>query len=217
MQAGVLCRFHQRNGGAASIMINALRNRFLQFERRTRLGFAFLACAALYAIAGTVFASLLAWFLIVIGTVGIVIVSMAAEVMNDPEKTFGLHSIVALGVGLLVMVPPAAIGFVVAPFVGAWVGWKSAAIISIAMATVWTYTGMRRHAIWLSIVVGAAGAIMTPIEPFDRFGSTTLTAFGVHASAAVACFLVTLIVRDWLAPTSAGAVHPDNRPFHRPD
>lgn len=198
-------------------MTNALRDRFLQFESRAKPGFVFFACAALYAIAGTVFASLLAWFLIVIGTVSIVIVSMAAEVMNDPEKTFGLHSIVALGVGLLVMVPPAAIGFVVAPFVGAWVGWKSAALISIAMATVWTHAGMRRHATWLSIVIGAAGAIMTPTEPFDKFGSTTLTALGIHAAAAVACFLVTLIVRDWRAPTSCGAAHPDPHPFHQPD
>jgi hypothetical protein len=122
------------DSSAVQNMINALRNRFPQFDRRARSGLVFLACAAFYAIAGTVFASLIAWSLIVMGIVGIFVVSMVTGVMNDPENTFGLHSIVALGVFLLVMVLPTGIGFVLAPFVGVWLGWKSAALISIVMA-----------------------------------------------------------------------------------
>ena len=186
----------------ATRILDAVRSRLPRVQGKARPVFVFLACAALYAIGGTVFASLLAWSLIVVASAGIVI-APTMEAIFDPERTVGLHTFTMLGVVLLMMVPPAAIGFAVAPFVGAWIGWKSALIISVAMAMVCMHATLRRHAVWLSFVIGAAGAFMTPVEPVNVFGNLNVAGFGIHAAAGIACFLVTLIDRDWFTPHKA--------------
>jgi hypothetical protein len=160
----------------------------------------FLGCAAFYAIIGTVLASVIAWSIILFGVFGTMLVAMVTGAKADPGPWFDGTAVAAFGILSLFMVPAGAIGYVVAPFVGFWIGWLSALCISLAMATVWSSAKARRHALWLSLIIGAAAAFLVTRAPYPGPESGLMFAICVVSPAAVASALVTRIIQAWSDP-----------------
>jgi len=158
---------------------------------------AFIGYAGFYAAVGTLVASLIAWTMILIVSLGVVLMPSIRGMIDDPGSIFDTGRAVVLGGVALAFIATGAIGYAVAPFVGAWIGWKSAIAISLVMALVWSRSGTRRYAMYLSPAVGALGAFLTPPPALDRQVSQNLVWIGIAASSALSALFVTLSVRSW--------------------
>lgn len=151
-----------------------------------------------YAVAGTVFASLIAWSMILVVSVGAVLMPSIGGMIDDPGRAFHAGTGVVLGGVALSAVVIGAIGYAVAPFVGAWIGWKSAIAISLVMALVWCRSETKRYALNVCPVIGAIGALLTPPGAFGEPGSQGLVWVGIAISSVLSVLFATLIVRSWL-------------------
>jgi hypothetical protein len=157
----------------------------------------FIGCAGFYAAAGTLFASLIAWSMILVVSAGAVLMPSIGGMIADPDKAFHAGTAVLLGGVALSTIVIGAIGYAVAPFVGAWIGWKSAIAISLVMALVWHRPETKRYALHVSPVIGALGALLTPPPSFGE-GSQGLVWVGIAVSSVLSAVIVTLFVRSWL-------------------
>lgn len=158
----------------------------------------FVGVAVFYIMAGTVFASLIAWSMILIVSAGAVLIPSFGAMIGDPAKIFQPGTGILLGGVALSLIAIGSIGYVVAPFVGAWIGWKSAVAISLVMALVWHRSETRRHAMHAAPIIGALGALLTPPPGFGGPGSAGLVWVGIAVSSLLSALIVTLIVRSWL-------------------
>ena len=158
----------------------------------------FIGYAGFYAAMGTLFASLIAWSMILIVCVGAVFMPSIGGMIDDPASAFQAGTAVMLGGVALSLIAIGSIGYAVAPFVGAWIGWKSAIAISLVMALVWYRPETKRYAPRISPVVGALGALLTPPPAFGEQGSEGLIWVGIAVSSVLSVLFVTLIVRSWL-------------------
>jgi hypothetical protein len=158
----------------------------------------FIGCTAFYAAVGTIFASLIAWSMILMVSAGAILMPVIGGMIDDPTKIFHTGTAVVLGVVTLSAVTIGAIGYAVAPFVGAWIGWKSAIAISLVMALMWNRYETKRHALHISPVIGALGALLTPLPAFGGQDSQGLVWVGIAISSVLSVLFVTLIARSWL-------------------
>jgi hypothetical protein len=178
-------------------MLRLARDIFAHPGISTKRALAFIGYAGFYAAAGTLFASLIAWSMILIVSVGVVLMPSIGRMIDDPGSVLHAGTAVVLGGTALAFMVTGAIGYAVAPFVGAWIGWKSAIAISLVMALVWNRSGTRRYAMHISPAVGALGALLTSPASFGQQGSQSLIWMGIAVSSALSALLVTLIVRSW--------------------
>jgi hypothetical protein len=158
----------------------------------------FIGCAGFYAAVGTFFASMIAWSMILIVSAGVVFMPSIGGMIADPGKAFHAGTAVVLGGVALSTIVIGAIGYAVAPFVGAWIGWKSAIAISLVMALVWYRSETKRYALHISPVIGALGALLTPPPAFGGQGSQGPIWVGIAVSSVLSVVIVTLFVRSWL-------------------
>jgi hypothetical protein len=158
----------------------------------------FIGCTAFYAAVGTIFASLIAWSMILIVSAGALLIPSIGGMIDDPTRIFHTGTAVVLGFVALSGITIGAIGYAVAPFVGAWIGWKSAIAISLVMALVWNRSETKRYALHISPIIGALGALLTPPPAFGGQGNEGLVWVGIAVSSILSVLIVTLIVRSWL-------------------
>lgn len=158
----------------------------------------FIGCAAFYAMVGTLFASLIAWSMILIVSAGAVLMPSIGAMIGDPGRILQAGTGLLLGGVALSLITIGSIGYAVAPFVGAWIGWKSAIAISLVMALLWHRSETKPHALDLSPVVGALGALLTPPPAFGGEGGAGLVWVGIAVSSVLSVLIVTQIGRSWL-------------------
>ena len=147
--------------------------------------------------AGTLFASLIAWSMILVVSAGVVLMPSIGAMIGDPGRIFQAGTgILLAGVGLS-LITIGSIGYVIAPFVGAWIGWKSAVATSLVMALIWHRSETNRHALHVSPVVGALGALLTPPPASGGPGGAGLVWVGIAVSSVLSVLVVGLIGRSW--------------------
>jgi len=173
----------------------------------------FIGYAGFYAAAGTLVASLIAWSMILIVSVGAVLMPIIGALIDHPGKTFHAGTAVLLGGVALTAIVTGAIGYAIAPFVGAWLGWKSAIAISLAMALVWYRPETKRYAVHVSPVIGALGALLTPPPAFGGQDNQGLIWVGIAVSSLLSAVIVSLFVRSWLKRNDGSGL-PSSRSQH---
>jgi len=160
--------------------------------------FQFAGCAGFYAAMGIILASTIAWSMVLIVSAGALLLPSVGGMIGDPGKFLHAGTAVVLGGVGLSLIVIGSIGYAIAPFIGAWIGWKSAIAISLVMALLWHRSETKQHALHFSPVIGALGALLTAPPALGGEGSAGLVWVGIAVSSVLSVVIVGLIGRSWL-------------------